>query len=154
MFSQPSLTRLVTFKEQIQAACSWLPTLVLFLQTRGSGASQCEVKHLDQISMQPQLWLDFSELITIRSLCSCNYFSMQRKSTCLAIVKDSTAYDYLNIIDINIILITITAALLIVVWIGFSVVDRPESIMWACVEQNPDTGNNINWLLSVFSNQQ
>lgn len=57
MFSQPSLTSLVTFKEQIKAACGWLPTLVLFLQTRGLGISECvgEVKHLDQINIQQQL---------------------------------------------------------------------------------------------------
>lgn len=89
----------------IKAACSWLPTLVLFVQTRGLDTSECvrEVKHLDQINIQQQLCLDFSKVITICSLFMWLFLSAKGKKKKKS-VKDSTAYSHLNIIDINIIL--------------------------------------------------
>ena len=105
MFSLHSLTSLVSFKKQIKATHSWLPTLVLFLQTQGLDIRECvgEIKHLDHINIQQQLWL-----ISLTSLPfvhrSSNYLSMQRRIACLTIVKDGAAYNYNNIIDINIIL--------------------------------------------------
>lgn len=58
-------------------------------------------KHLDQINVRQQLCLDFSKVITIRSLFMWLFPSAKEKTRS---VKDSTAYSYLNIIDINFIL--------------------------------------------------
>lgn len=109
VFSSPSLPVAVASGEQMEAACSPPPALVLFMQTRGldiSGGGG-EVKHLDQTHIQQQqpsvLLKNRYRLLTflvIITRCNGENEKKIKKGKC----SIGVGKRFLNIMDLNAIL--------------------------------------------------